>query len=55
MKLGVFDKKEENPYDKIPYLAADSKEMRTFNEAVAKRTIVLLKIRSIYYRLIKIK
>ena len=43
MKLGVFDKKEENPYDKIPYLAADSKEMRTFNEAVAKRTIVLLK------------
>lgn len=43
MKLGVFDKKEENPYDKIPYLAADSREMKKLNEAVARRTVVLLK------------
>lgn len=43
MKLGVLDKKEENPYDKIPYSIVDSLEMQEFNESVAEKTIVLLK------------
>lgn len=43
MKLGVFDKKNENPYDKIPYDVVDSPKMRKLNEKVSERTIVLLK------------
>ena len=31
MKLGVLDKKEENPFDKIPYTVVDSEEMRKLN------------------------
>lgn len=43
MKLGALDKKEENPYDMIPYSVVDSLEMQNFNESVAEKTIVLLK------------
>ena len=43
MKLGVFDKKGENPYDNIPYTVVDSPEMRALNERVAQRCVVLLK------------
>lgn len=43
MKLGVFDKKEETPYDGIAYTVVDSKEMQAFNETVARRAVVLLK------------
>lgn len=43
MKLGVLDKKEENPFDKIPYTVVDSEEMRKLNRAVARRSVVLLK------------
>lgn len=43
MKLGVFDEKGENPYDKIPYVVVDSPEMRRLNEQVAERSVVLLK------------
>lgn len=43
MKLGVFDKKGENPYDNIPYTVVDSPEMRALNERVAERCVVLLK------------
>lgn len=43
MKLGVFDKQEENPYDKIPFEVVDSPEMRKFNEKISERSIVLLK------------
>ena len=43
MKLGVFDEKGENPYDKIPYTVVDSPKMRRLNEQVAERCVVLLK------------
>lgn len=43
MKLGVFDKKGENPYDQIPYTVVDSPKMRRLNEKVAERCVVLLK------------
>jgi len=43
MKLGVFDTKGENPYDRIPYTVVDSPEMRRMNERVAERCVVLLK------------
>lgn len=43
MKLGVLDEKEENPFDKIPYTAVDSEEMRRLNREVARRSVVLLK------------
>lgn len=43
MKLGVFDRKEDNPYDKIPYSIVDSREMRMLNREVAAKSIVLLK------------
>ena len=43
MKLGVLDKKEENPFDKIPYTVVDSEEMRKLNREVARRSVVLLK------------
>ena len=43
MKLGMFDEKGENPYDKISYTVVDSPEMRKLNEQVAERCIVLLK------------
>ena len=43
MKVGVLDKKEENPFDKIPYTVVDSEEMRKLNREVARRSVVLLK------------
>lgn len=43
MKLGVFDEKGTNPYDRIPYTVVDSPEMRRLNEQVAERCVVLLK------------
>ncbi len=43
MKLGVFDKKEKNPFDSIPYTVVDSKEMRELNTKTAAESIVLLK------------
>lgn len=43
MKLGVLDKKEENPFDKIPYTVVDSEEMRKLNREVARCSVVLLK------------
>ena len=43
MKLGVLDKKEENPYDKIPYSVVDSEAMRQLNRTAAARSVVLLK------------
>jgi beta-glucosidase len=43
MKLGSFDKNEDNPYDKIPYTVVDSKEMRDLNREVSAKSIVLLK------------
>lgn len=43
MKLGVFDKKEENPFDRISYSVVDSIEMQQLNEQVAARSLVLLK------------
>lgn len=43
MKLGVLDKKEENPYDKIPYSVVDSEPMRKLNRTAAARSVVLLK------------
>ena len=43
MKLGVFDKKEENPYDAIPYSVVDSAPMQRLNREAAARSIVLLK------------
>ena len=43
MKLGVLDKKEENPFDKIPYTVVDSEEMWKLNREVARRSVVLLK------------
>jgi len=43
MKLGVFDQKEDNPFDAIPFSVVDSKEMQELNEEVARRSVVLLK------------
>ncbi|MDL2301656.1 glycoside hydrolase family 3 C-terminal domain-containing protein [Lachnospiraceae bacterium OttesenSCG-928-D06] len=43
MKLGVFDEKVNNPYDKIEYDQVDSKEMQKLNRDVAAQSIVLLK------------
>ena len=43
MKLGVLDREEENPYDKIPYSAVDSSSMQALNREAAARSMVLLK------------
>lgn len=43
MKLGLFDKKGDTPYDDIPYTAVDSKEMQALNLRAAQKCIVLLK------------
>ncbi len=43
MKLGVFDEKGDNPYDKITYDVVDSKEMRALNLKASERCMVLLK------------
>ena len=43
MKLGVFDQKGDNPYEKIPYTVVDSPDMQNLNRQVAERCVVLLK------------
>lgn len=43
MKLGVFDEKGDNPFDKISYSVVDSKEMQELNLKAAQKCIVLLK------------
>ncbi len=43
IKLGVLDRKEENPFDRIPYTVVDSEPMRRLNEEAAARCVVLLK------------
>ena len=43
MKLGLFDKKDEVPFNAIGYDAVDTKESREFNRAVSRKTICLLK------------
>lgn len=43
MKLGVFDEKGNNPFDKIPYTVVDSKEMQALNKEAAEKCVVLLK------------
>lgn len=43
MKLGVFDEKKENPFDKIPYSVVDSAPMQALNRQAAEKCVVLLK------------
>ena len=43
MKLGVFDKLEDNKYNEIPYSVVDSKSMRELNRKAAEKCVVLLK------------
>ena len=43
MKLGVFDEKGKNPYDKIAYTEVDTKEMQQLNRKAAEKCVVLLK------------
>ncbi len=43
MKLGVFDEKKENPFDKIPYSVVDSAPMQALNREAAQKCVVLLK------------
>lgn len=43
MKLGVFDKKGDNPYDSITYDVVDSFEMQKLNLKAALKSVVLLK------------
>ena len=42
-KLGILGNESDNPYDKIPYTAVDSKEMQALNLSVSEKSIVLLK------------
>ena len=42
-KLGMFDPKESNPYNSIPYEVVDSKEHRNLAYEAAVKSIVLLK------------
>ena len=43
MKLGVFDEKGKNPYDKIGYTEVDTKAHQELNRKAAEKCIVLLK------------
>lgn len=43
MKLGVFDRLEDNPFNKIPYSVVDSKPMHQLNLETAEKSFVLLK------------
>ena len=43
MKLGVFDEKEANPFDKIPYSVVDDASMQKLNREAAAKCVVLLK------------
>ena len=41
MKLGVFDKADDNPYNKISYSVVDSPKMQELNLTAAKRCLTL--------------
>ena len=43
MKLGVFDEKGKNPFDKIGYAEVDTKANQELNRKAAEKCIVLLK------------
>ena len=43
MKLGVFDEKKENPYDRISYSVVDDISMQKLNREAAAKCVVLLK------------
>ena len=43
MKLGVFDRLEDNKFNDIPYSVVDSKPMRELNRKAAEKCVVLLK------------
>lgn len=43
MKLGLFDKKDEVPFNSIGYENVDTEEARKLNREASRRTIVLLK------------
>ena len=43
LKLGVLEKKEDNPFDQIPYSVVDSPAMQKLNREAAARSLVLLK------------
>ena len=43
MKLGVFDEKEANPFDKISYSVVDDASMQKLNREAAAKCVVLLK------------
>ena len=43
MKLGVFDEKKDNPYDRIPYSVVDDVSMQELNREAAAKCVVLLK------------
>lgn len=43
MKLGAFDDKEADPFNKIPYSIVDSAPMQALNREAASRCMVLLK------------
>ena len=43
MKLGVFDRLDDNKFNEIPYSVVDSKPMRELNRKAAEKCVVLLK------------
>ena len=43
MKLGVFDEKGKNPFDKIAYTEVDTKAHQELNKKAAEKCVVLLK------------
>lgn len=43
MKLGVMEKNDDNPFDKIPYSVVDSKPMKELNLKASEKCVVLLK------------
>lgn len=43
MKLGVLDRKEDNPFDRIPYEVVQSKPFQALTQQAAEKSIVLLK------------
>ena len=43
MKLGLFDRKGEVPFDAISYASVDTAESRAKNREVSRKTVVLLK------------
>ena len=43
MKMGLFDDKDQVPFNKIPYAVVNSEEMNKLNLQVTEKTLVLLK------------